>query len=163
MAAAARPLATVQSLENDMDTDGDAADNYLPLPDVMMAVIRPDLVVYVLDQFSNNSRRQFYAFSKKAGRQTSAESWGTDRAISRVPSGGTHQGALGNTCPGGRKFAPTKIWRRWQRAVNDTEKCHAILSAITASAVPSPVMARGHEIDEVPELPLVVSDSADGV
>ncbi|KAL7111989.1 hypothetical protein ACP275_05G124300 [Erythranthe tilingii] len=161
MAGAARPLATVQSLENDMATDGGAAANSLPHPYVMTAAIRPDLVTNVLDQFSNNSRRRFYAFLKKAGHQTSAESWGTGRAVSRVPSGG--QGAFRNTCPGGRKFAPTKIWRRWQRAVNDTEKCHAILSAITASAVPSPVMARGHEIDEVPELPLVVSDTAEGV
>ncbi|KAL8054157.1 hypothetical protein ABFX02_05G119800 [Erythranthe guttata] len=160
MAAAARPLATVQSLENDTATDGGAAANYLLHPDVMRA-IRPDVVVYVLDQFSNNSRRRSYALSKKAGHQTSAESWGTGRAVCRVPSGGL--GALGNTCPGGRKFAPTKIWRRWQRAVNDTEKCHAILSAITASAVPSTVMARVHEIDEVPELPLVVSDTAEAV
>lgn len=52
-------------------------------------------------------------------RQTSAESWGTGRAVSRIPrvqGGGTQragQGAFGNMCRGGRMFAPTKIWRRW--------------------------------------------------
>lgn len=60
-------------------------------------------------------------------------------------------------------FAPTKIWRRWHRAVNVTQKRHSIVSAIAASAVPSLVLARGHRIDEVPELPLVVSDSAEAV
>jgi large subunit ribosomal protein L4e len=51
--------------------------------------------------------------------QTSAESWGTGRAVSRIPrvgGGGTQrsgQGAFGNMCRGGRMFAPTKIWRRW--------------------------------------------------
>ncbi|CAA0836463.1 60S ribosomal protein L4-1 [Striga hermonthica] len=46
-------------------------------------------------------------------------------------------------------------------AVNVTQKRHAIVSAIAASAVPSLVFARGHRIEEVPELPLVVSDAAE--
>lgn len=168
MAAAARPLVTVQALENDMATDGGAAANSLPLPDVMKAAIRPDIVTFVHGQISNNAR-QPYAVSKRAGHQTSAESWGTGRAVSRiprVPGGGTHragQGAFGNMCRGGRMFAPTKIWRRWHRKVNVTQKRHAIVSAIAASAVPSLVLARGHKIEEVPELPLVVSDSAEAV
>ncbi|CAI9783209.1 unnamed protein product [Fraxinus pennsylvanica] len=136
-AAAARPLVTVQSLENDMATDGGSA-NSIPLPDVMKAAIRPDQVTFVHGQISKNAR-QPYAVSKKAGHQTSAESWGTGRAVSRiprVPGGGTHragQGAFGNMCRGGRMFAPTKIWRRWHRAVNVTQKRHAVVSAIAAS------------------------------
>ncbi|XP_011094728.1 60S ribosomal protein L4 [Sesamum indicum] len=166
--AAARPLVTVQGLENDMATDGGAAANSVPLPDVMKAAIRPDIVTFVHGQISNNAR-QPYAVSKRAGHQTSAESWGTGRAVSRiprVPGGGTHragQGAFGNMCRGGRMFAPTKIWRRWHRAVNVTQKRHAVVSAIAASAVPSLVLARGHKIEEVPELPLVVSDTAEAV
>ncbi|EPS62516.1 hypothetical protein M569_12275, partial [Genlisea aurea] len=107
--------------------------------------------------------------SKRAGHQTSAESWGTGRAVSRiprVPGGGTHragQGAFGNMCRGGRMFAPTKIWRRWHRRVNVTQKRHAVVSAIAASAVPSLVLARGHRIEEVPELPLVVPDSVEAL
>ncbi|XP_022857597.1 60S ribosomal protein L4-like [Olea europaea var. sylvestris] len=164
MVAAARPLVTVQALENDMATDGAS----LPLPDVMKASIRPDIVTFVHGQISKNAR-QPYAVSKRAGHQTSAESWGTGRAVSRiprVPGGGTHragQGAFGNMCRGGRMFAPTKIWRRWHRAVNVTQKRHAVVSAIAASAVPSLVLARGHRIEEVPELPLVVSDSTEAL
>ncbi|KAF2289983.1 hypothetical protein GH714_039416 [Hevea brasiliensis] len=104
-AAAARPLVTVQSLLslNEMATDSAST---LALPDVMKASIRPDIVNFVHANISKNSR-QPYAVSKRAGHQTSAESWGTGRAVSRiprVPGGGTHragQGAFGNMCRGG--------------------------------------------------------------
>merc|ERR1719409_1552310 len=98
----------------------------------------------------------------------SAASWGTGRAVSRIPrvqGGGTHrsgQGAFGNMCRGGRMFSPTKTWRKWHRKVNLTQKRYAVASAVAASAVPALVMARGHRIDETPEGPLVVS-GAEGV
>ncbi|CAA3004407.1 60S ribosomal L4, partial [Olea europaea subsp. europaea] len=66
-------------------------------------------------------------------------------------------------CLGGCIFAPTKIWRRWHKVVNVTQKRHAVVSAIAASAVPSLVLARGQRIKEVPELSLVVSDSAEAI
>eukprot|EP00262_Sarcandra_glabra_P001657 TRINITY_DN1177_c0_g1_i1.p1 TRINITY_DN1177_c0_g1~~TRINITY_DN1177_c0_g1_i1.p1 ORF type:complete len:408 (+),score=18.76 TRINITY_DN1177_c0_g1_i1:60-1283(+) len=163
--AAVRPLVTVQTLEGDMATDTGTS---LPLPDVMKSSIRPDIVNFVHANISKN-RRQPYAVSKRAGHQTSAESWGTGRAVSRiprVPGGGTHragQGAFGNMCRGGRMFAPTKIWRRWHRRVNVNQKRFAVVSALAASAVPSLVLARGHRIENVPEIPLVVGDSAEGV
>ncbi|KAL2978466.1 hypothetical protein AAZX31_13G119700 [Glycine max] len=148
-----------------MATDASAT---VPIPDVMKASIRPDIVNFVHSNISKNSR-QPYAVSRRAGHQTSAESWGTGRAVSRiprVPGGGTHragQGAFGNMCRGGRMFAPTKIWRRWHRKINVNQKRYAVVSAIAASAIPSLVLARGHRIESVPELPLVVSDSAEGV
>jgi large subunit ribosomal protein L4e len=63
-------------------------------------------------------------------------------------------------CRGGRMFAPTKIWRRWHRKVNVNQKRVAVASALAASALPALVMARGHKIDMVPEIPLVVDDKA---
>ncbi|XP_011015948.1 PREDICTED: 60S ribosomal protein L4 [Populus euphratica] len=168
MAAAARPLVSVQHLPtslNDMATDSVTT---VALPDVMKASIRPDIVNFVHSNISKNSR-QPYAVSKKAGHQTSAESWGTGRAVSRIPrvsGGGTHragQGAFGNMCRGGRMFAPTKIWRRWHRKINVNQKRYAVVSAIAASAIPSLVMARGHRVESVPEMPLVISDSAESI
>ncbi|XP_026436110.1 60S ribosomal protein L4-like [Papaver somniferum] len=164
-AAAVRPLVTVQSLEGDMATDG---GNTVAFPAVMTASIRPDIIRSVHALISKNAR-QPYAVSRKAGHQTSAVSWGTGRAVSRIPrvsGGGTHragQGAFGNMCRGGRMFAPTRIWRRWHRKVNVNEKRYAVVSALAASAVPSIVLARGHTIEGVPELPLVVNDSIEGV
>jgi len=55
-------------------------------------------------------------------------------------------------------FAPTKQWRRWHRKVNIMQRRYAICSAIAATGVPSLVMARGHVIDGVSEVPLVISD-----
>ena len=46
-------------------------------------------------------------------------------------------------------FAPTKVWRKWHRKINITQKRHAVASALAASALPSLVMARGHKIDQV--------------
>jgi len=54
-------------------------------------------------------------------------------------------------------FAPTKTWRRWHRKVNLNQRRYALASALAASALPSLVMARGHRIDDVAEIPLVVS------
>ncbi|XP_065865793.1 large ribosomal subunit protein uL4-like [Euphorbia lathyris] len=165
-AAAARPLVTVQSLPS-LNEMADSSQTVI-LPDVMKASIRPDIANFVHSNMSKNSR-QPYAVSKSAGHQTSAESWGTGRAVSRiprVPGGGTHragQGAYGNMCRGGRMFAPTKIWRRWHRRVNLNQKRYAVVTAIAASAIPSLVMARGHKIETVPEMPLVISDSAESL
>lgn len=55
-------------------------------------------------------------------------------------------------------FAPTKTWRRWHRKINVTQRRYAIASAIAATGVPALVMARGHSIEQIPEVPLVVSD-----
>lgn len=88
------------------------------------------------------------------GHQTSAESWGTGRAVARIPrvrGGGTHrsgQGAFGNMCRGGRMFAPTKTWRRWHRKINTNQKRYAICSAIAATGVPALVMSKGNVILE---------------
>ncbi len=162
MAAAARPLVTVQGGE------GDAAIDSATLPAVFLSPIRPDVVQSVHTSLAKN-KRQPYAVSTKAGHQTSAESWGTGRAVSRiprVPGGGTHragQGAFGNMCRGGRMFAPTKIWRRWHRKVNLNQKRYAIASALAASAIPSLVLARGHRIEKVPEVPLVLENSVESI
>jgi len=135
---------------------------------VFTAPIRADVVQYVHTLIAKNAR-QAYAVSLKAGHQTPAESWGTGRAVSRiprVPGGGTSrsgQGAFGNMCRGGRMFAPTKIWRRWHRKISVNQRRYAVSSALAASALPALVMARGHKIDNVPEFPLVLSDSLNRV
>jgi large subunit ribosomal protein L4e len=80
--------------------------------------------------------------------------------IPRVSGGGTNrsgQGAFGNMCRKGRMFAPTKVWRKWHRKVNVNQRRYALVSAVAASAVPALVQARGHKIEAVPEVPLVVS------
>jgi len=156
--SAARPLVSVYSEKNVANTDATVA-----LPVVFKAPIRPD-VVNEIHQLMRRNKRQAYAVSEEAGHQTSAESWGTGRAVARIPrvrGGGTHrsgQGAFGNMCRGGRMFAPTKPWRRWHRKINVNQRRYALVSAIAASGVPALVQSKGHIIDGVSEFPLVVTD-----
>jgi len=160
--AQSRPLVTVYNEKNE------TTQTQIKLPAVFNAPIRPDIVNFIHDQVRKN-KRQPYAVSVEAGHQTSAESWGTGRAVARIPrvrGGGTHrsgQGAFGNMCRGGRMFAPTKTWRRWHRRVNVAQKRYAICSAIAATGVPSLVMARGHIINGINEVPMVVSDKIEGM
>lgn len=66
-------------------------------------------------------------------------------------------------CRGGRMFAPTKTWRKWHRRINVNQKRYAMCSALAGSALPALVMARGHRIDKIPEVPLVVANGIESV
>lgn len=57
-------------------------------------------------------------------------------------------------------FAPTKVWRRWHQKINLGQKRFATASALAASSNAALLMARGHNVAQVPEVPLVVSSSA---
>jgi len=156
--SAARPLVSVYTDKNEV-----IKETTIALPAIFRAPIRPD-VVNEVHQLMRRNARQAYSVNAEAGHQTSAESWGTGRAVARIPrvrGGGTHrsgQGAFGNMCRGGRMFAPTKPWRRWHRKISINLKRYAVVSAVAASGVPALVQARGHVIDGISELPLVVSD-----
>lgn len=155
-----RPLVTVQKAESRPHREKKRMTYMAP---VFLSPLRPDIVRWVFAQ-QNKNRRQPYAVYAGAGHQHSAESWGTGRAVSRIPrvsGGGTSragQGAFGNMCRSGRMFSPTKTWRKWHAATNLNMRRFAAVSAIAASSVPSLVEARGHHIHNVPELPLVVDN-----
>ncbi|KAL2912342.1 60S ribosomal protein L4B [Polyrhizophydium stewartii] len=155
----ARPVVTVFS-------ESGAAIGTVALPAVFTAPIRTDIVNFVHTNVAKN-KRQAYAVSVEAGHQTSAISWGTGRAVARIPrvnGSGTHragQAAFGNMCRGGRMFAPTKTWRKWQVKVNQNQRRYATASALAASALPSLVLARGHKIEQIDEVPLVVADDVE--
>lgn len=57
-------------------------------------------------------------------------------------------------------FAPTKIWRKWHKKINLSQKRFATASALAASSNAALLMARGHNVSTVPEVPLVVASSA---
>lgn len=112
----------------------------------------------------NKNRRQAHGVYYKAGMQHAAESWGTGRAVARIPRIGgsgtsrSGQGAFGNMCRKGRMFAPLKTYRRWHRKINLNQRRHAVASALAASACTPLVLARGHKVMDIPELPLVIDN-----
>lgn len=145
-----------------------ATDATIVLPGVFTTGIRLDIVNEAVKNVSKN-RRQGHAVDYNAGMKHSAESWGTGRAVSRIPrvgGSGSHrsgQGAFGNMCRKGRMFAPIRIWRRWHRKVNIKHKRYATASALAASAILPLVQSRGHRVDQVPELPLVIDNSVESI
>lgn len=149
-----RPVVSVYSKDS-------AVVSQVPMPAVFTAPIRDDTVQFVHANMSKN-RRQAHGVFWLQGHQHSAESWGTGRAVARIPRIGgsgtsrSGQGAFGNMCRKGRMFAPLKTWRKWHRKINKTQKRHAVASALAASAVAPLVLARGHNVNDVPELPLVI-------
>jgi len=142
------------------------------MPTVFSAQIRDDLVQFCHSNMAKN-RRQAHGVYWRAGGEHSAESWGTGRAVARIPrisGSGTHrsgQATFGNMCRKARMFAPLRTWRKWHRKVNLNQKRNAVASALAAAACGPLVMARGHKVEEVPELPLVVdglqADSTKGM
>jgi len=161
------PMSTLRPVVSVYDAaSGAKTKDQAQMPAVFSAPLRPDIIRFVHTNVAKN-RRQAQGVKFEAGYDTAAISWGTGRAVARiprVPGGGTHrsgQGAFGNMCRGGGMFAPLKTWRKWHRKVNTTQKRHAVASAVAATGLPSLVMARGHRIDEVPELPLVVKSDVE--
>lgn len=60
-------------------------------------------------------------------------------------------------------FAPTKTWRKWHRKINVNQRRFALCSALAASALPALIMSRGHRIENIEEVPLVVADGIESV
>ena len=99
--AAARPQVTVYNL------NGKPTKKLLPMPDIMLAPVRADIVNFVHTNMAKNNRQPYAVQNRegpkglRAGMQVAAKSWGTGRAVSRIPrvkGGGTHragQGAYG--------------------------------------------------------------------
>eukprot|EP00834_Sanchytrium_tribonematis_P004922 NODE_268_length_11281_cov_0.363799.p5 type:complete len:378 gc:universal NODE_268_length_11281_cov_0.363799:6702-5569(-) len=153
---------------NVFSESGETSIAQVALPSVFSAPIRTDVVRSVHTGIRKN-KRQAYAVSTKAGMQHSAESWGTGRAVARIPrvsGGGTMrsgQAAFGNMCRKGRMFAPTKVWRKWHVHVNVNEKRYAVASAIAASGIVPLVMSRGHKVEHVKEVPVVVGNGIESL
>ena len=140
----------------------------LELPKVFNTPVRPELIRTIFTNVSKNSM-QPYGTDPLAGVKVSAVSWGPGRAKARVPringsgSNRNGQGAYANFCRGGHRFGAPTIMRRWFRAVPIKQRRYAIASAIAATAIPAFVQARGHKIEKVAEIPLVVSDEIESI
>jgi large subunit ribosomal protein L4e len=149
-------------------TNAKESASEIKLPSVFSAPLRHDIVTFVHDQLSCNSR-QAHSVSYLTGMKTSSLSWGTGRAVARIPrmrGSGTSrsgQGANGNMCKDGRMAHPLRIWRRWHRKVNLKQRRHALAAAIAATAVAPLVLARGHRVMNVPQMPLIFNDSINTV
>lgn len=128
------------------------------LPDVFETTIRPDVIKRaVLTQQSH--RFQAQGRDVMAGKRTSAITMGTGLGLARIPRvKGTRRGGFAPSTVGGRTTHPPKSEKRIYKRINKKERRLAIRSAIAATADKSLVASRGHVINNIPIIPLVVLD-----
>ena len=128
------------------------------LPKVFLTPVRPDLIRKVFLAL-RTSRLQPKGTDPLAGKRTSAESWGVGYGVARVPriKGGSRAARVPQAV-GGRRAHPPRVDKVIRERVNKKEKRLATMSAIAATAYRYFVAMRGHRVDEVSELPVVVTN-----
>ncbi|KUO42887.1 MAG: 50S ribosomal protein L4 [Hadesarchaea archaeon YNP_N21] len=140
----------------------------IDLPEVFEEEPRPDLIRRAVIA-AQTSRLQPWGPDPMSGKRTSAETWGKGHGVSRVrrvkgsryPAAGV--GAFAPHTVGGRRAHPPKTEKILREKINIKERRLAIKSAIAATTEKKFVMARGHVVEGVPELPIVVSDELEKV
>jgi len=141
---------------------GKASKESLELPTQFDTPYRPDVIRRAVLSLQSR-RRQPHGVDELAGKRTTAESWQTGHGKSRVPrvkgggSGAANKAAFAPGTVGGRVAHPPEARKVIVERINTKENRLAIRSAIAASANPKIVADRGHKIDNVPHIPLIVS------
>lgn len=131
----------------------------ISLPSIFTTPYRPDVIKRAVLAIQSN-RIQPQGRDPLAGKRTTAESRGVNLGISRVPrvKGPGGGAALAPGTVGGRAAHPPKSEKKIVKQIPKKEKHLALLSAIAATASKKTVMARGHSIEDVPEIPLIVTE-----
>lgn len=161
-------MATQESIVSVRDLEGNPTGEKLQLPTIFSTPLRIDVIARAVVA-SQSNRRQPHGTDPRAGKKTSAACWGTGHGAARVPrvKGSRHprgaQGAFAPFMVGGRVTHPPVTDKKLWEKINRKERRMAIRSAIAATANPVLVETRGHIIDEVPELPLVIINDFDSL
>jgi len=130
------------------------------LPTVFETPLRPDVIKRAVLAIQS-SRLQPQGRDPMAGKKTSAESRGTGLGIARIPrvKGGGSRGALAPGTVGGRQPHPPRSEKKIVKRIPKKEARLALLSAIAATGSKETVASRGHAIEDIPQLPLIVTGS----
>ncbi len=146
-----------QKTVNVYDLNGKSTGK-MNLPLVFRTPLRPDVIKRAVLSIQSN-RRQPQGRDLMAGKRTSAESRGTGMAIARVPriKGGSGRAAVAPGTVKGRQAHPPKVEKKIVKRIPRKEAKLALRSAIAATASKETVAGRGHQVEDVPHLPLVVT------
>ncbi len=134
------------------------------LPTVFSTPLRPDVIKRAVLAIQS-SRLQPQGRDPMAGKKTTAESRGTGSATARVPriKGGSGRAAFAPSTVKGRQPHPPRAEKIILKEIPKKEAKLALTSAIAATAQKETVASRGHRIDDVASLPLVVEDALEGL
>jgi large subunit ribosomal protein L4e len=140
----------------------------IELPEIFMEVFRPDLIKRAVIS-SQTARIQAWGTDPKAGKRTTAKSFGSGRGAAMVPrvKGSRHpagsKAAFIPQATGGRKAHPPKTERIIHEKINRKERRLAIRSAVAATANREMVENRGHRIANIDQIPFVVGDELEAI
>lgn len=132
------------------------------LPEVFMTPFRPDVIKRVVIAIQSH-RIQPKGRDLYAGKRTTAESWGVGYGLARIPRLGTGRAKFAPGTVSGRLAHPPVAEKKIYKKIPKKEKRLALFSAIAATARKEIVEARGHIIDNVPALPLIVTDDLESI
>jgi large subunit ribosomal protein L4e len=129
----------------------------ISLPSVFETPLRPDVIRRAVLAIQS-SRIHPQGRDPMAGKKTTAESMGTGRGNARIPRKASGRAAFAPGTVGGRQGHPPKSQKIIVKRIPKKEKRLALFSAIAATGSKEIVASRGHSIEDVPEIPLVVAD-----
>ncbi len=140
------------------------ATGTITLPQVFSTPLRPDVIKRAVLAIQSN-RLQPQGRDPMAGKRTSAESRGTGSGIARVPrvKGGSGKAAFAPSTVKGRQPHPPRAEKIIVKDIPKKEAKLALTSAIAATAEKDVVAKRGHKIETVLSLPLVVDNAFEGL
>ncbi len=136
----------------------------IDLPAVFSTPIRQDVIKRAVLAIQSN-RLQPQGRDPMAGKKTTAESRGTGSGIARVPrvKGGSGKAAFAPGTVKGRQPHPPRAEKIIVKAIPKKEAKLALTSAIAATSEKDVVAKRGHRIDTVVGLPLVVDNALENL
>ncbi len=130
----------------------------IDLPPVFSTPLRPDVIKRAVIALQSH-RFQPQGRNLMAGKRTTAESRGTGMAMARIPrrKGASGRGAFAPGTVSGRQGHPPLSEKRIVKKIPQKEKKLALMSAIAATASKDEIKKRGHSVEDVPDIPLVVT------
>ncbi len=133
------------------------------LPSIFTTPLRPDVIKRAVVAVQSH-RFQPQGRDPMAGKRTTAESRGVGLGISRVPRLKTGmRAAFGAGIVGGHSAHPPRSEKRIRKKIPRKELALAFRSAVAATGAKEIVARRGHLVDDVPDLPLVVIDDIESL
>lgn len=146
-----------------LDLEGKSTGR-IELPDIFETPLRPDVIKRAVLAIQSNSF-QPQGRDPMAGKRTSAESRGTGSGTARIPrrKGASGRGAFAPGTVSGRQGHPPLSEKIIVKRISKKEKKLALFSAIAATGSKKVVASRGHNVEDVLEIPLVVSDDLEAM
>jgi large subunit ribosomal protein L4e len=134
----------------------------IDLPALFATPLRPDVIKRAVLAMQSN-RLQPQGRDPMAGKRTTAESRGTGSGQARIPrrKGGSAKGAFAPGTVGGREGHPPLSEKIIVKKIS--KKRLALFSAIAATASKETVAKRGHNIEDIPQIPLIVTPEIEGL